>query len=225
MEKFNLTWESHLDDLRCMLGSFFSSRSFADVTLICDGMKKIKAHKNILSACSLVLKDIFETELSHNSIIYLRGIDHTIMESIVQFIYLGEVSLHEDSIKELLSVAKDLQIKQLCEAKVIEDKSVQISCTRDEETFEIQLKQEENSLGYSDLLQDSKTNFSEQSYGEKSNKEYQCPSCSYKSNRSANVKQHIKSRHEGMKYPCKHCDRELNSPSGLRTHLKSQHSM
>ena len=242
MEKYNLTWDSHSDDLRNMLRGFFTSRNFADVTLICDDMKKIKAHKNILGAWSPVLKDIFETELGQPSIVYLRGINHSTMESVVQFIYLGEVSLNEDSINDLLSVAKDLKIWQLCEAKVIEDETEQIHMSELEgetvdhpffvmETPEINtnipVKQEKNTLGYSDLLQDSKTDIKmdDQNYGMKSDKEYQCPNCRYKSNRMSNLKQHIKSRHQGMRYPCNHCDRDFNSPSGLRTHMKGVHPM
>ena len=80
---------------------------------------------------------------------------------------------------------------------------------------------------YSDLLQDSKIDIkmNEQNHSMISDKEYQCPNCRYKSNRMSNLKQHIKSRHQGMRYPCNHCDRDFNSPSGLRTHVKGVHPM
>ena len=120
-EKYNLTWNSYEHHLRETLSDLLSSNSFSDVTLICDDKKKISAHKNILSACSPVFKDIFETDQNPKSVIYLRGINSSEMESIVQFMYLGEVSFFEDKIQDLLSVARNLQIKQLCETNVEEE--------------------------------------------------------------------------------------------------------
>ena len=60
----------------------------ADVTLICDGKEQIKAHKNILAACSPVLKDILQIE--NSSVIYPKDMNFSEMESILEYIYLGE---------------------------------------------------------------------------------------------------------------------------------------
>ena len=45
-----------------------SNDDFADVTLVTEDKKHIKAHKNILSACSPVFKDILQQEISSNVI-------------------------------------------------------------------------------------------------------------------------------------------------------------
>ena len=47
---------------------------FADVTLVSEDRKHIRAHKNILSACSPVLKDIVKLDQNAKPIIYMRGI-------------------------------------------------------------------------------------------------------------------------------------------------------
>ena len=120
-EKYNLNWHSYADHLRETLSYLLSSHSFSDVTLICDDKKRISAHKNILSACSPVFKDILETDQNHKSIIYLRGIPSFEMESIMQFIYLGEASFYADKMHDFLSVAKNLQIKQLCDTDIEEE--------------------------------------------------------------------------------------------------------
>lgn len=233
MAQYSLSWHSYSEDLRNTLGDLFSSENFSDVTLVCDGMKKIKAHKNILWACSPVLKDILELDLSNNAIIYLRGVRHSIMESIIQFIYLGEVSLKEDDINELLFVAKDLKIRQLNETKVNDDFTAKIF-DKEEEAFgrnpiDIPIKEEislDNS-DQSDQLQDSKPDIKvlEKNDGTQSVKSFQCPNCHYQSNKLSNVKQHIKSLHERIKYPCNQCDKKLHSPSGLRLHLKGVHGV
>ena len=52
---------------------------------------------------------------------YLRGIQHSEMESIIQFIYLGEATFYEERMDELLAVSKSLEIKELCKAKAETD--------------------------------------------------------------------------------------------------------
>ena len=94
---------------------------FTDVTLICDDKKKISSHKIILSVFSPVFKDIFETDQNQKSIIYLKGINSTEMESIVHFMYLGETTFYDDKMKDLLAVARNLQIKQMCDTIVKEE--------------------------------------------------------------------------------------------------------
>ena len=90
---------------------------FADVTLVSDDKKHIKAHKNILSACSPVLKDIVNLERSAKPIIYLKGVQYSELESIMQFIYLGEATFYEERMNEFIAVAKSLEIKELCNAE------------------------------------------------------------------------------------------------------------
>ena len=58
-EKYMLTWHTYPDHLKGMMQEMMASEDFADVTLVCDDMKTIKAHGNILSACSPVFKNIF----------------------------------------------------------------------------------------------------------------------------------------------------------------------
>ena len=50
---------------------------------------------------------------------YLRGVQYSEMESIMQFIYLGEVTFYEERIDEIFAVAKLLEIKELCNADEI----------------------------------------------------------------------------------------------------------
>ena len=88
-EKYNLTWHTYSEHFREILQNMMSDDTFADVTLITDDKKQMKAHRNILSACSPVLKDILQIDpMNNHPVIYLRGIQHSEIESILQFIYL-----------------------------------------------------------------------------------------------------------------------------------------
>ena len=86
--KYTLHWHTYSDHLRDILKEMSSDDSFADVTLVTDDKKQIKAHRNILSACSSVFKEIWQINSDNNhQVIYLRGIQYLEMESILQFIY------------------------------------------------------------------------------------------------------------------------------------------
>ena len=66
------------------------NEDFSDVTLVTEDKKHIKANINVLSTCSPVFKDILKKEKNSNQIMYLRGVQLSEMESIMQYIYLGE---------------------------------------------------------------------------------------------------------------------------------------
>ena len=96
-DKLNLDWNTYSDHLREMLHEMMKSKELTDVTLVCDDKIQLKAHKIVLSACSSVFKSIIN-DLSQNcSVIYLRGIQHQEMESILEFIYLGAASFSVES--------------------------------------------------------------------------------------------------------------------------------
>ena len=105
-EKYSLKWNAYSDHLRDMMKELMMNDDFAEVTLVSEDRKHIKAHKNILSACSPVFKDIVKLEKNTKSVIYLRGIHFSELESIMQFIYLGEATFFEERINEFLAVAK-----------------------------------------------------------------------------------------------------------------------
>ena len=113
-EKYTLTWHSYSDHLREALTEMMTSSVFADVTLVIDDKQQIRAHWNILSGCSPVFKSILQIDSNNtNPVIYLRGIQHSEMESIMQFIYLGEAKFNEERMSEFLTVSKNLEIKYL----------------------------------------------------------------------------------------------------------------
>ena len=112
-EKYNLNWHTYSDHLREMLHNMRKSESLTDVTLVCDDQKQFKAHKVVLSACSTVFKNIIDGLPQSSSVIYLRGIQHQEMESILEFMYLGVATFYQERMNEFLNVAKNLEIKEI----------------------------------------------------------------------------------------------------------------
>merc|ERR1711860_478348 len=113
-EKYTPTWHTYSGHLKSMMKELMMNEGLSDVTLVTEDKKHIKANINILSACSPVFKEIFKKEKNSSQIMYLRGIQHFEMESIMQFIYLGEATFYEERMDEFLAVAKLLEIKELC---------------------------------------------------------------------------------------------------------------
>ena len=101
--KYALTWDTYPDHLREMMKEMMSSDDFTDVTLVSDDNKSIKAHRNILSACSPFFRDILkiETDNSHPVVIYLTWIQYQEIETILRFMYLGEVRFSKKRIHKL----------------------------------------------------------------------------------------------------------------------------
>ena len=94
-----------------MLQGMMKSGLFTDVTLVCDDNKIFKAHTIALSACSAVFERILNGIPPSSSIIYLKGIHHQEMKSMLDFMYLGVSTLSEEKMKEFLNVAMYFEIK------------------------------------------------------------------------------------------------------------------
>ena len=106
-EKYSLTWHTYSEHLKSMMKELMMNEDFSDVTLVTEDKKHIKANTNILSTCSPVFKGILKKEKNfYNPIVYLRGIQFSEMESILQFIYLGEATFYKERMVEFLAVAK-----------------------------------------------------------------------------------------------------------------------
>ena len=117
-EKYTLIWHTYPEHLSGMMKDMLTTQDFADVTLVCDDKKSIMAHKNILSACSPVFKNILKLSTkSNHPVIYLMGIQFSEIESILQFMYLGEAKFSKERMNEFLWAVKDLEIKELIMSK------------------------------------------------------------------------------------------------------------
>ena len=103
-EKCTLTCHNYLDNLKDMMKDLRMNHNFSDVTFVTEDKKHIKAHKNILSACSPVLKDLITFDDQSNSLIDLSDIHSSEFESVMQFIYFGEATFNEERVNEFLNV-------------------------------------------------------------------------------------------------------------------------
>ena len=224
-EKYNLNWHTYSDHLRNILKEMRSDDSFADVTLVTDDKKQIKAHRNILSASSPVLKDILQINKDmRHPVIYLRGIQHSEMESILEFIYLGQAKFYEERMNELLLVAKNLNISELGKGIEVRHSAEVNETTINEETESVIVTEIVKEIS-SRLCADNATESQLRTQGRGVSKDYNfhCQQCDKAYTRNESLKIHMQYVHEGIKYVCDQCDNQYGQESDLIQHIQSAH--
>jgi len=93
--------------------NLINETEFSDVTLACSDEKQIKAHKVILAACSPFFKKIFRKNPHQHPLLYLKGVTHRDLESILEFMYQGETKINKDHLDSFLSAAQELRVDGL----------------------------------------------------------------------------------------------------------------
>jgi len=241
-KKLNFLWDSFQEHSKVMLQNMMSSK-FSDVTLVCEDRKKIPAHRNILSACSPVLKDILEdidlSELKH-PIIYLKGIKYQEMKSILHFSYMGQVDVLPERVGCFLSSAKSLEIEGLnTENDPFEEQTTNATdakndtdqeCSIKEDIHEDSNKDNDMDVGYyefvsilDDNLDQSKEKDRSKCRSSKDGARFNCEQCnrSYYNRRSLWL--HRKNIHGGTQYSCDECDFKTGKAMYLRDHMHTMH--
>ena len=228
-EKYTFHWHSYSDHLREALNEMMISSEFADVTLVTDDKQQIRDHQNILSACSPVFKSIFQIDsINANQVIYLRGIQHSEMESIMQFIYLGEARFCEERMCEFLTVSKNLEIKELSTGiemnyqeesneNIVPDENMDIAAAPShvlQEGGEPEIQTEPNTPSNAANRRVKRTEV-----GGK----FQFQDCERTFPSKSGLWHHTKSKHEGVKYACNQCDHQFTHQSSLTAHIQSIH--
>lgn len=105
-------WGNFDSNIVSMFSKLRSQEHFVDVTLWCEG-KTIKCHKMILSACSMYFEKLLTEYPNPHPIIFLKDMRFWEIQALVEFMYRGEVSVHQDELQNLLRAAESLQIKGL----------------------------------------------------------------------------------------------------------------
>ena len=248
MQQYNLAWHTYSEHQREMMREMMICDDFKDVTLISDDKKPIKAHRNILSACSPVFKNIFQMEINVHPVIYLRGIKHSEIESILQFIYLGETKLYKDSLNELLLVAKNLEIEEFSknvEFGKLQDYQTDNGQNSDlhsqlKENFnksnEIQVTSKEESSSLWSILQNRIKSKSPKNFESEATKHDHLSKQIQSDKEDVEIQKiieedtkdeipifHIQSEDEGIQYEYNECDYQAPQLSLLKTHIESKH--
>ena len=111
-EKFCLRWNDFESNISSSFRELRNDKDFFDITLACDD-EQIQAHKVILSACSPFFRNVLRRNPHQHPLLYLKGVKYTDLQSVLNFMYHGEVNVAQEELNSFLSVAEDLKVKGL----------------------------------------------------------------------------------------------------------------
>ena len=224
-EKYNLIWHKFSSHGKDLLKHLMVTQEFSDVTLISDDQHQYKVHKFILSSCSTVFKEMLSSSHPLNMSIYLRGIHHEELESILQFIYLGETTFFHARMKEFLDVAKDLDIREIVK-NVVEKEELKCDQSFEHPNQEELDTHKDKGLIFSEVSREGKEDINcsvSKSLMNDEKKVFRCQKCDYYTPQSRHLKRHVEIKHEGVKYPCDQCNYQASLPKLLHDHVRNKH--
>jgi len=112
-EKFSLKWNKFQQHTSLTFKDLRADNDHFDVTLACDDNNDISAHKIILSACSPYFRNLLSRNKHPHPLVYMRGMQTKDMETILDFMYQGEVDIAQENLPRFLEIADELKISGL----------------------------------------------------------------------------------------------------------------
>ena len=112
-EKFCLKWNDFHTNVSKTFVNLRNEEDFFDVTLVSDDQKQMSAHKVVLSASSEYFKNILRHNKHPNPLLCLEGISSNELNSILDYVYHGEVNIYQDDLDSFLNIADRLKLEGL----------------------------------------------------------------------------------------------------------------
>ncbi|XP_060824174.1 broad-complex core protein isoforms 1/2/3/4/5 isoform X5 [Bombus pascuorum] len=111
-QHFCLRWNNYQSSITSAFENLRDDEDFVDVTLACDG-KSLKAHRVVLSACSPYFRELLKSTPCKHPVIVLQDVAFSDLHALVEFIYHGEVNVHQRSLSSFLKTAEVLRVSGL----------------------------------------------------------------------------------------------------------------
>ena len=106
-EKLCLKWNDYQDNVNSAFASLREENDFADVTLACEDGQQIEAHKVILASSSPFFQNLLKKNKHPHPLIYMKGVKHEILLAVVDFLYLGEANVFQESLASFLKLLRN----------------------------------------------------------------------------------------------------------------------
>ncbi|XP_055709831.1 broad-complex core protein isoform X5 [Phlebotomus papatasi] len=122
-QHFCLRWNNYQSSITSAFENLRDDEDFVDVTLACDG-RSLKAHRVVLSACSPYFRELLKSTPCKHPVIVLQDVAFTDLHALVEFIYHGEVNVHQRSLSSFLKTAEVLRVSGLTQKQAEETHSL-----------------------------------------------------------------------------------------------------
>ena len=112
--EYDIKWGNYQKWTVDCVKDLYGDEKFADVTLLSDDLHSFKAHRIILSSSSEFFEKIF-TQMSspivlNNNSLFLKGVKGKTLQTMLEFIYQGFVSVQQEDLSTFLETGFDLQV-------------------------------------------------------------------------------------------------------------------
>ena len=225
-------WKEFESCARNTIKDLLIDNDFADVSLACDDSELILAHKVILSSSSTFFKRVLSRYPHKNPLIYLKGVRHAELQSIIKFVYLGQTEIEQENLGKFLEAAKTLEIKGLADVSQHFEsiKVPEIVPTSEDplDPIETFVKEEADVIDETVLIDIngslSNVDLNNKKFEKGAKGKFYCEHCTYESNKSNDIKKHQLAIHGGGgKIQCNACDKTFSGNPSLRKHIRSVH--
>ena len=112
-EKLCLQWNDFQVNISSAFRDLKDDRDFTDVTLACEDGQQVEAHKVVLISSSPFFLNLLKMNKHPHPLIYMRGLKHDDLVSIMDFLYYGEANVFQENLDSFLGIADELQLKGL----------------------------------------------------------------------------------------------------------------
>ena len=108
------------------------NNDFCDVTLVSQDNQRIRAHKVILASVSTFFGNMLVNEMHHHPLIFMRGVEHKVLEALMDFIYSGETKLEKEFVRSFQRLIMELELFGITEEMLENDIARTKSCHPEE---------------------------------------------------------------------------------------------
>ena len=116
-DQFYLKCYSFQENIAKTYRSLRTDTHFSDITLVCEEEQQVQAHRNILAACSPFFNNMLKKNLHPHTVIFMMGVKAEVLVAIVDFMYNGEVKVHQQDLESFLALAQEIRLEGLSKKK------------------------------------------------------------------------------------------------------------
>ncbi|XP_062548525.1 protein bric-a-brac 2-like isoform X3 [Armigeres subalbatus] len=113
-QQYALKWNDFQSSILSSFRHLRDEEDFVDVTIACE-QRSFTAHKVVLSACSPYFRKLLKANPCEHPIVILRDVRSEDIESLLRFMYNGEVHIGQDQLSDFLKTAQLLQVRGLAD--------------------------------------------------------------------------------------------------------------
>ena len=244
-EKFNLAWNDFHSNASSSFSLFRNESYLHDVTLVSDDLKRIEAHKLVLSSCSEYFQTIFKETKKEQPLLCLDGINSDDLKNVLDYAYDGVVKIFQEDLDRFLTIAQRLKLKGLMENDQSED-SIEEYQTQPTEDILMTEENEHDQRNVAKVDIKQRTNnkitrpqnntvvalpentelkeFLAEQVISNPDKSATCKICGKvmraknMAHARINMRNHVETHIEGLSYTCPTCSKVFRSVNSLNTH-------